>query len=63
MRISTSSSPEASATDRGESACTFRCPVCSGPLVPLPNFYRCVRCGYHQCAGCEQTAPESANDD
>jgi hypothetical protein len=63
MQISTSTSQEASMTDRGESAGTFRCPVCSGSLVPLHNFYRCARCSYHICAGCEQAGPESTRDD
>jgi hypothetical protein len=63
MQINTSSSQEVSRSDRGESICTFRCPVCSGSLVPLHNFYRCSRCSYHICAGCEQTGPESTSDD
>lgn len=57
MQISTPSSQEATAAERVESACPPRCPVCSGSLVPLHNAYRCSRCGYHLCAGCEPIEP------
>ncbi len=30
-----------------------QCPVCSGLLIPLRNVYRCARCCYSICAGCE----------
>jgi len=29
------------------------CPTCLGQLVFLRNFYRCVRCGFCICVGCE----------
>jgi hypothetical protein len=29
------------------------CPVCAGPLVPLRESYRCCRCFFTLCAGCE----------
>jgi len=29
------------------------CPVCAGPLIPLRDQYRCTRCFYSFCAGCE----------
>jgi hypothetical protein len=32
------------------------CPLCNGPLVPLRGDYRCSRCLFHLCVGCE--APE-----
>jgi hypothetical protein len=54
MQIITPSSQEIAAKDCVESACPLRCPVCSGSLVPLHNSYRCSRCAYHLCAGCEQ---------
>lgn len=33
--------------------CPPRCPVCSGALVPLRDQYRCARCYFTVCAGCE----------
>lgn len=32
------------------------CPVCSGALIPLRNLYRCARCYYSACAGCDDSA-------
>ncbi len=29
------------------------CPVCGGVLVPLRSTWRCLRCHYSLCAGCE----------
>ena len=29
------------------------CPVCGGPLVPLRGEYRCSRCRFSLCVGCE----------
>jgi hypothetical protein len=29
------------------------CPVCTGSMVFLRNFYRCSRCGFCVCMGCE----------
>jgi hypothetical protein len=29
------------------------CPVCDGALVPLRGQYRCARCSFTVCAGCE----------
>ncbi len=63
MQISTYSSRESSLEERTESPYPPRCPVCSGSLVPLHNSYRCARCSYYLCAGCEQIEtcpPESA---
>ncbi len=62
MQISTSSSPEISTMERGEYTCPLRCPLCSGSLVPLHNSYRCARCSYPLCAGCEQSSPEPLNN-
>ncbi|MGH7173221.1 MAG: hypothetical protein ACRELG_23310 [Gemmataceae bacterium] len=62
MRINTPSSQEIGAKERMESACPLRCPVCSGQLVPLRNSYRCSRCGYHLCTGCEQFDPEPSRE-
>lgn len=30
-----------------------QCPVCGGTLVPLRGFWRCTRCAYLLCVGCE----------
>jgi DNA-directed RNA polymerase subunit RPC12/RpoP len=53
MRIDTPSSPEIAVKERIESDCPSRCPMCSALLVPLHNSYRCSRCSYHFCLGCE----------
>jgi hypothetical protein len=29
------------------------CPVCGGALVPLRGQFRCTRCFFSACAGCE----------
>jgi hypothetical protein len=29
------------------------CPLCAGRLVPLRDHYRCARCLYSACPGCE----------
>jgi len=29
------------------------CPVCNGLLIPLRGHYRCARCCYSFCIGCE----------
>ena len=29
------------------------CPVCNGPLVPLRDAYRCARCLFTLCVGCD----------
>ena len=29
------------------------CPKCAGPLAPLHNGYRCCRCRFTLCAGCD----------
>ena len=62
MQIGTPSSQEIAAKERVESAYPLRCPVCGGSLVPLHNAYRCSRCCYHLCAGCEQFDLGPPND-
>jgi hypothetical protein len=38
------------------------CPVCGGALVPLRGHFRCSRCFFSACAGCEADhAPEPAD--
>jgi hypothetical protein len=34
-------------------SCQPLCPVCSGPLVPMRGNYRCCRCFFSLCVGCE----------
>jgi hypothetical protein len=36
-------------TDRPQALC----PVCNGPLIPLRGNYRCARCFFSLCVGCE----------
>ena len=38
------------------------CPMCGGGLVPLRGLWRCSRCYFALCAGCEPaTACEGAD--
>jgi hypothetical protein len=39
------------------------CPVCSGALIPLHNLYRCSRCYYTLCVGCEPIEGRPGTDD
>jgi hypothetical protein len=32
------------------------CPVCNGIVIPLRDSYRCVRCRYSFCVGCDGAA-------
>jgi hypothetical protein len=34
------------------------CPVCSGLLITLRGLFRCTRCGYSLCCGCEGGGPD-----
>ncbi|HEY7313690.1 MAG TPA: hypothetical protein VH643_30350 [Gemmataceae bacterium] len=63
MQIGTTSTQEAPAADRMETPGLPHCPVCSGSLVPLHNSYRCSRCSYHLCIGCEAIETGSVGDD
>jgi hypothetical protein len=51
--------PHMTLTDRETGKDTSRnegepsCPVCEGPLIPLCGFYRCSRCFFSLCLGCE----------
>jgi hypothetical protein len=39
------------------------CPACGGVLVPLRSAWRCSRCYFSLCAGCEpQTSVEREDD-
>jgi hypothetical protein len=38
------------------------CPVCAGLLVPLRDQYRCSRCFFSFCVGCENPDEYSAGD-
>ncbi len=33
------------------------CPFCDGVLVPLGGTYRCLRCAFSICPGCESPEP------
>jgi hypothetical protein len=52
MQLGTRSSAEEQ-PDKAPAPGRPPCPVCSGPLLPLRDFYRCSRCGFSICAGCE----------
>jgi hypothetical protein len=39
------------------------CPCCAGALVMLREMYRCARCQYSICVGCETAAPENREYD
>jgi hypothetical protein len=62
MHISTPSSQENTATERGEPTYVPRCPLCSGALIALPSAYRCTRCCYHHCVGCEPSDAAAPSD-
>ncbi len=36
------------------------CPICAGPLVPLRDYCRCVRCQHIFCDACEGEAEAEA---
>jgi hypothetical protein len=51
---SSNGSPAEERSGGSVSACRPpRCPVCEGALVPLRGQYRCARCYFSICAGCE----------
>jgi hypothetical protein len=35
------------------------CPLCCGPLLPLQSHYRCARCHFSLCVGCENAEEAS----
>jgi hypothetical protein len=40
-----------------------RCPVCGGPFFILRDFYRCLRCLFSLCVGCEPESKPGASTD
>jgi hypothetical protein len=38
------------------------CPVCAGRLVPLRGFFRCSRCYFSICVGCEGVSGGARNE-
>ena len=56
MQLGTRSSHEEQ-PDKAPPPCRPLCPVCSGPLIPLRDFYRCARCSFSICVGCEGPGP------
>jgi hypothetical protein len=63
MQIGIPSTQENPSKDGMEPLRLPRCPLCSGALVPLHNAYRCSRCAYHLCIGCEQIETSSTADE
>ena len=53
MTSSNGPGPEEFSGGSVSACCPPRCPVCSGALVPLRGHYRCARCYFTICAGCE----------
>jgi hypothetical protein len=53
MHPGTQVSQQERAQDSPGGAPSPRCPVCSGALIPLRSQYRCTRCYYSLCVGCE----------
>jgi hypothetical protein len=41
-----------------ETAAQPICPVCGGHFVPLGGLWRCTRCSFTTCEGCEGTDSE-----
>ena len=39
------------------------CPVCGGALMPLRGVWRCTRCLFTLCAGCEPHSLPGGSDD
>jgi hypothetical protein len=37
----------------GQGCCQPTCPLCTGVLIPLRGFWRCVRCRFTLCEECE----------
>ena len=62
MQINPPSSQEDTVTECVESTYPLRCPLCNGSLVPLNSSYRCLRCCYHHCSGCEPADLGAASD-
>ena len=38
------------------------CPFCGGVLIPLGAAWRCGRCGFALCVGCEPIGPAGTLD-
>jgi hypothetical protein len=39
------------------------CPVCGAALVPMRSLWRCSRCCFSLCAGCEPVASAPSRDE
>ena len=39
------------------------CPACGGLLVPLRNAWRCSRCYFYLCVGCEPETVTNSPDE
>jgi hypothetical protein len=63
MQINPPSSPPTRTNDHEQPVYLPPCPLCRGSLVPLRNSYRCLRCSYHVCAGCEPVEGCSLHDE
>ena len=39
-----------------------QCPICNGSLIETKGMFRCVRCNFSFCAGCDGGEPEVTMD-
>lgn len=62
MQIRTLSSQKDDARERVEPSYPPQCPLCNGSLILLHSTYRCSRCCYHHCVGCEQIDAGAPSD-
>jgi hypothetical protein len=53
MHASTEPTSAAPNQQASPPSCPALCPVCAGRLVYLRSQYRCSRCCYSFCVGCE----------
>jgi hypothetical protein len=51
--LSESTTTAGQAADHREGCGQPACPVCTGLLVPLGGLWRCSRCYFTLCEGCE----------
>jgi hypothetical protein len=53
MIADTNPAAAAQTTTRQAICCQPTCPVCTGPLLPQRGAWRCSRCCFTLCDGCE----------
>jgi hypothetical protein len=53
MRVDPSEREQTVSCTTSTSGSAPACPVCGGVLVPMRSAWRCSRCYFSLCAGCE----------